>query len=219
VEDPQKYGVVVFDEISGEIEKFVEKPKVYVSNKINAGVYMFNNEILDRIEVSILFVDSDRVPHSSLLIYIFDPIIQIRPTSIENEIFPEMAADRQLYALELSGFWMDVGQPKDFLTGSGLYLTSIRHKTGSGLAQGSGIVGNVLIDSTAVIGKDCRIGPNVVIGPGVVVEEGVCLRNSTLLQNCRVKSHSWIDSCIIGWRCTVGKWVSICLCLFLTEDV
>ena len=51
VEDPQKYGVVVFDEISGEIEKFVEKPKVYVSNKINAGVYMFNNEILNRIEV------------------------------------------------------------------------------------------------------------------------------------------------------------------------
>lgn len=120
-----------------------------------------------------------------------------------------MASDRQLYALGLTGFWMDVGQPKDFLTGAGLYLTAIRQKNSAALAQGSGIVGNVLIDSTAVIGKDCRIGPNVVIGPGVVIEEGVCLRNSTLLRNCRIKSHSWMDSCIIGWRCTVGKWVTI----------
>jgi len=28
-----------------------------------------------------------------------------------------MAQDRELYAMELPGFWMDVGQPKDFLTG------------------------------------------------------------------------------------------------------
>ena len=52
MEDPQKYGVVVYDEMSGEIEKFVEKPKTYVSNKINAGLYMFNQQVLDRIQVS-----------------------------------------------------------------------------------------------------------------------------------------------------------------------
>lgn len=28
-----------------------------------------------------------------------------------------MASEKQLYAFELSGFWMDIGQPKDFLTG------------------------------------------------------------------------------------------------------
>ena len=118
-----------------------------------------------------------------------------------------MAADRQLYALQLSGFWMDVGQPRDFLTGAGLYLTATRQRNGSALAQGAGIDGNVLIDPTALIGKDCRIGPNVVIGPGVVVDDGVRLMNSTLLRNCHIKSHAYMDSCIIGWRCTVGKWV------------
>lgn len=51
MEDPHKYGVVVFDDMTGEIEKFVEKPKMPISNKINAGIYMFNNEMLDRIEV------------------------------------------------------------------------------------------------------------------------------------------------------------------------
>ena len=40
-----------------------------------------------------------------------------RPTSIEKEIFPAIAADQQLHSFDLQGFWMDVGQPKDFLTG------------------------------------------------------------------------------------------------------
>lgn len=52
VEDPSKYGVVVYNSSSGEIERFVEKPKVFVSNRINAGMYIFNPQILERIEVS-----------------------------------------------------------------------------------------------------------------------------------------------------------------------
>ncbi len=51
MKEPSKYGVVVFDEESGKIQKFVEKPKVFVSSKINAGMYIFNPSILDRIEV------------------------------------------------------------------------------------------------------------------------------------------------------------------------
>lgn len=51
VEEPSKYGVVVFNETSGEIQRFVEKPKMFVSNKINAGMYIFNPSILNRIEV------------------------------------------------------------------------------------------------------------------------------------------------------------------------
>lgn len=52
VEDPSKYGVVVYNQGSGQIEKFVEKPKNFVSNKINAGLYIFDERVLDRIKVS-----------------------------------------------------------------------------------------------------------------------------------------------------------------------
>ena len=38
---------------NGQIERFVEKPDEYVSNKINAGLYMFNPSILKRISVGI----------------------------------------------------------------------------------------------------------------------------------------------------------------------
>lgn len=34
-----------------------------------------------------------------------------------------MAKDGQLLAMELQGFWMDVGQPKDFLTGKYCWFT------------------------------------------------------------------------------------------------
>lgn len=94
VEEPSKYGVVLYDEM-GCIKNFIEKPQEFVSNKINAGIYIFNPSVLNRIEV--------------------------KPTSIEKEVFPVMANEKELYAMDLSGFWMDIGQPKDFLTGMSIY--------------------------------------------------------------------------------------------------
>jgi len=181
VEEPSKYGVVVYEQQTGQIERFVEKPREYVSNKINAGLYIFNSSILNRIE--------------------------LRPTSIEKEIFPAMANDKQLFAFELKGFWMDVGQPKDYLTGMALYLNYVRQTNPERLSREHGFVGNVLADPTAKIGDRCRIGPNVVIGPRVIIQDGVCLKNCTILGDSLVKSHSWVANCIIGWRCTIGQWV------------
>lgn len=68
VSDPSKYGVVVYDENSGRISRFVEKPQQYVGNKINAGLYIFNPSILKRIPVPSLtfyFVLNTRHAHSN----------------------------------------------------------------------------------------------------------------------------------------------------------
>ena len=51
VDEPSKYGVVVYDQTTGKIDRFVEKPQEYVGNKINAGMYIFTPSILNRIEV------------------------------------------------------------------------------------------------------------------------------------------------------------------------
>ena len=48
--------------------------------------------------------------------------------SIEKEVFPNMANDGQLHAIALEGFWADVGQPKDFLIGTRLFLNSLVSK-------------------------------------------------------------------------------------------
>ncbi|RXM96581.1 Mannose-1-phosphate guanyltransferase beta [Acipenser ruthenus] len=193
VEEPSKYGVVVYEGESGRIHRFVEKPQVFVSNKINAGMYIFSPSVLHR--------------------------IQLRPTSIEKEIFPVMAQEGHLYAMELQGFWMDIGQPKDFLTGMCMYLQSERQRSPERLRTGPGFLGNVLVDPTARIGQNCTLGPNVTIGAGVVLEDGVRIKRCTVLKGARVRSHSWLESCIIGWSCSVGQWVRMENVTVLGEDV
>ncbi|PON59908.1 Nucleotidyl transferase domain containing protein [Parasponia andersonii] len=193
VDEPSKYGVVVMDDTSGKVEKFVEKPKIFVGNKINAGIYLLNPSVLDRIE--------------------------LKPTSIEKEVFPKIAAEKQLYAMVLPGFWMDIGQPKDYITGLRLYLDSLRKKSSFKLAKGSHILGNVLVDESAVIGEGCLIGPDVAIGPGCEIEPGVRLSHCTVMRGVRIKKHACISCSIIGWHSTVGRWTRIENMTILGEDV
>ena len=46
VEDPRRFGVVVAQE-DGKIDSFVEKPQEFISNNINAGLYLFSTKIID----------------------------------------------------------------------------------------------------------------------------------------------------------------------------
>lgn len=163
VQDPSKYGVVVYEE-DGRINSFIEKPKNFVSNKINAGMYILNPSVLDRIE--------------------------LRPMSIEKEVFPAMAEDSQLYAMELDGYWMDIGQPKDYLTGVSLHLESRQDAN--------------MIDPTAKVGSCCQIGPDVVLGPGVVVHDNCSVRRTTILRDAVVKAGCRIEDSIVGWKSVIG---------------
>lgn len=63
-------------------------------------------------------------------------------------------------------------------------------------------------DPTAVIGDNCTIGPNVTIGAGVVLEDGVRVKRCTVLKGAHIRSHSWLESSIVGWSSSVGQWVS-----------
>ncbi|KAL0486285.1 mannose-1-phosphate guanylyltransferase [Acrasis kona] len=196
VEEPSKYGVVVTKE-DGEIQKFVEKPQVFVGNRINAGIYLFNKEILDRIE--------------------------LRPTSIEKEIFPVMSSSGNLFAMDLPGFWMDIGQPKDFLTGMCMLLASPKFKEKALKAPQDAsykvVNDTVLVHPSAKIGKGCVLGPNVVIGENVVIGDGVRLERTTIMHDCKIGSYSLIKSSIVGWSSTVGMWCRLDNITVLGEDV
>lgn len=51
VDEPSKYGVVLQIPGQSTIDRFVEKPQEFVGNRINAGIYIFNPSVLDRIDV------------------------------------------------------------------------------------------------------------------------------------------------------------------------
>ncbi|KAL0660083.1 hypothetical protein Bca4012_080668 [Brassica carinata] len=198
VDDPSKYGVVVMEEASeaARVESFVEKPKYFVGDKINAGIYLLNPSVLDRIE--------------------------LRRTSIEKEIFPKIASEKKLYAMVLPGFWMDIGQPKDYLTGQRMYLNYLRKNAPGELLASSGddvVIGNVMADETAVIGERCLIGPDVVIGAGCVIESGVRLFGCTVMRGVRIKEHACVSDSIVGWDSTVGSWARVADVTVLGKDV
>eukprot|EP01053_Blabericola_migrator_P006210 Blabericola_migrator_1__6209@NODE_3134_length_2013_cov_61_236896_g1961_i0_p1_GENE_NODE_3134_length_2013_cov_61_236896_g1961_i0NODE_3134_length_2013_cov_61_236896_g1961_i0_p1_ORF_typecomplete_len391_score33_52NTP_transferase/PF00483_23/1_1e50Hexapep/PF00132_24/3_3e09Hexapep/PF00132_24/0_012NTP_transf_3/PF12804_7/6_2e10Hexapep_2/PF14602_6/0_014Hexapep_2/PF14602_6/0_001DUF4954/PF16314_5/1_4e05Fucokinase/PF07959_12/2_4e02Fucokinase/PF07959_12/0_021IspD/PF01128_19/0_0036_NODE_3134_length_2013_cov_61_ len=216
VKDPSLYGVIQYDSGTGVIDKFIEKPQTWVGDCINAGLYLFNRSMIDRIEP--------------------------RPTSIEKEVFPAMAADRQLYCFKLQGYWADIGKPKDFLEGTKLYLEALCHKTTnelpesappstlagsrelhhhktSLLSRGPTFVGNVLIHPSAQIGEGCLIGPDVTVGPNCVIGNGVRLRSSALMANVTVGDHCWVDNSIIGWNSHLGRWVRVEGLTVLGQDV
>jgi len=192
VEDPSKYGVVVADE-SNKIQRFVEKPQVFISNKINAGLYLFNTSILERI------------PN--------------KPTSIERAIFPVMADEGQIYQMVLPGYWMDIGQPKDYLSGQTLHLSSLAEHSAAVLAKGDNIKGNCLIHESASVDSSAVIGPNVVIGANCKVGPGCKISNTTLLGGSKVVGHSFVDGSIVGWKSTVGQWCRVTGLTVIGEDV
>ncbi|RHN65085.1 putative mannose-1-phosphate guanylyltransferase (GDP) [Medicago truncatula] len=130
-----------------------------------------------------------------------------------------IAAEKKLYAMLLPGFWMDIGQPRDYITGLRLYLDSLRNRSSSKLASGSNIVGNVIVDETAKISEGCLIGPDVAIGPDCIVEPGVRLSRCTVMRGVRIKKHACISHSIIGWHSSVGQWARVENMTILGEDV
>ena len=171
----------------------MEKPQHFISNKINAGLYLFNTSIID--------------------------LIENRPTSIEREIFPKMAEDGEIYQMVLPGYWMDIGQPKDYLSGQTMYLQSQKENRSGILAEGDNIIGNVMIDSTATIHPEAQIGPNVVVGPGCKIGAGTKISNTTLLAGSSVDAYSYVDGSIIGWKSSIGKWCRVTSLAVIAEDV
>ncbi|TBU04419.1 nucleotidyl transferase [Hamiltosporidium magnivora] len=181
VENPKKYGVITTVENTSLIDSFKEKPEEYFGNRINAGIYIFDVSVLQRLE--------------------------IKNISMEKEIFPKMANEKKLNCYELKGFWMDIGQPKDYLIGQSLYLKYLK------------IPENTIMNESCKIGEGCKIGPNVVIGNNVTIGNYVCIQNSTIFDGCVIGDGCFINNSIISWECDIGKWCRIEECTVLGHKV
>lgn len=190
VEDPSRFGVILSDD-KGMITDFVEKPQEWVGNDINAGLYLFNVSILDRIEN--------------------------RPTSIEREIFPLMAKDEVLYTIGLKGFWNDIGQPADFLKGVQNYLKLLMDRDDTLLTDSD--YDGVMIHPSAEVADDAVIGPYVSIGANCKIGPGARIKNSCVFPNTTVKGHAYISGSIVGRNCVVGQWTRVEQLAVIAENV
>ena len=130
-----------------------------------------------------------------------------------------MAAAGAIYQMILPGYWMDIGQPHDYLSGQTMYLKSQNEAQNGTLATGANIVGNCLIHESAQIDEQAVVGPNVVVGANCKVGPFAKVQNSTLLEGSTIGAAAYVDGSIIGWKSSIGNWCRVTGLSVIAEDV
>ena len=197
-EHPGDYGVVlVRDDRVVSLEEKSEHPK---SNLINAGMYLFSPEIIERVE-------------------------RVRPSSRgELELTDALSgyiSDRALGAYRLQ-YWMDVGHPWDMLDANATLMTQIPAGLACTVEEGVTIHGPVTagegsilragtyIEGPCVIGKNCRIGPHAYIRGSTSIGNdchvGHCteIKNSIIMPGTKIPHFNYIGDSVIGSNCNFG---------------
>lgn len=178
VEDPSRYGVVPIHD-DGRVIEFVEKPApgTAPTNWINAGTYVLEPSVLDRIA-------SDR------------------KVSIERETFPAMVADESLFALHSDAYWIDAGTPETYLRAQLDLIDGIRGNEIAVLPSdeidSSALVENSVLGADVVIGNG-TIVRNSILMDGVTIGPGVRIHDSIIASDARVGPDSHIrDLTVVG---------------------
>jgi mannose-1-phosphate guanylyltransferase len=193
VPDPSAYGVVSTD-ADGRVAAFIEKPPPgeFVSGAVNAGTYVLEPSVLDRIPDG-------------------------RAVSIEREVFPHMAEAGTLFAMVSEAYWIDTGTPAQYLQAQLDLLGGRRPPPpapGAQLREGEvWVLGEAVIDGLvagpALIGTAAYVeaGAKVessVVGAGARVHHGAEVRGSVLLPGASVHTGAVVDGSIVGEGAVVG---------------
>ena len=169
VEDPSAFGVVPTDS-ADRVEGFIEKPprEEAPTNYINAGVYIFEPSILERIPAGEVW-------------------------SAERQLFPQLVAEgAQLFAFGTDAYWMDIGTPEKYLRANLDLLEGAF--SSDGLAA---LESGCLVAREAQVAETARVSSSVV-GGGAVIEREASVSESVLLPGARVEEGARVSGSILG---------------------
>lgn len=207
VEDPSAFGVVEIE--NGNIKNIVEKPKreEAPSNLVNAGIYIFNKDIFDKIRETEI---SERGEYE-----------------ITGSVSLQIEDNKTVIGHKTSKDWIDVGRPWELIEVNeeliGKLKTEIKGTVEAGavihgevfLDEGSVIKAGVYIEGNVYIGKNCDIGPNSYIrgntyfGDNVHVGNAVEIKNSIIMENTNVSHLSYVGDSVIGSNCNIAAGTNI----------
>ena len=207
VEDPSAFGVVEIE--NGNIKSIVEKPKreEAPSNLVNAGIYIFNKDIFDKIRKTEI---SERGEYE-----------------ITDSVSLQIEDNKTVIGHKTSKDWIDVGRPWELIEVNeeliGKLKTEIKGTVEAGavihgevfLDEGSVIKAGVYIEGNVYIGKNCDIGPNSYIrgntyfGDNVHVGNAVEIKNSIIMENTNVSHLSYVGDSVIGSNCNIAAGTNI----------
>ncbi|MFN4226980.1 MAG: sugar phosphate nucleotidyltransferase [Candidatus Ratteibacteria bacterium] len=187
VPDPSSYGLILTDD-QMRILKFIEKPQreEIVTDTINAGVYIFQPEVLEEIP-------------------------QNKEVSVEKEVFPKILQEgKEIYGYIHYGYWLDVGTIEKFKKGNFdlidgkielLYKKSEEslEKKDSVLIENEVFIeGKVVADENVIIGENSKFKGKVIIGKKSFIGKNCLIENSIIFENVFIGDETIIENSIIG---------------------
>ncbi|KAL8272214.1 hypothetical protein Esti_003879 [Eimeria stiedai] len=135
--------------------------------------------------------------------------LYLQDLRVHREGGPQSAGDPLTGGLPDAAAGPPVGAPQNASPrGDEFTLVSMPSQE-MGLVEGPNIIGNVLVDPSATIGEGSVLGPNVSVDSGVSIGRGCRLKNCAIMRGVRVSDFAWIDSSIVGWQSSIGKWVRV----------
>ena len=171
VDDPSRYGVVPTD-ADGRVLGFVEKPDAGSSPSrwINAGTYVLEPSILERIPAG-------------------------RRVSIEREVFPAMAAEGSLHAVQSDAYWIDTGTPEAYIRAQ--------------LDLVDGTRGDLpAVHPSSTVDPSADVQQSIVMA-GATVGPGAHLLNSIVMGAATVGAGAMVAHSIVGPGAHVGERASL----------
>lgn len=191
VSDPRAFGCVPTD-ADGRVSAFLEKTEDPPTDQINAGSYVFNRSVIEKIPVG-------------------------RPVSVEREIFPGLLeAGARVFGHVDQAYWRDMGTPADFVRGSSDLVRGIAPspllagRNGESLVdESSAIAGGALLLGGTVIGRGVEVGGGArveesVIFDGVQIEAGATVERCVIAAGVRIGARAHLVDCVIGEGAVIG---------------
>ena len=168
VEDARAYGCVELLE-NKQIKSFLEKMENPISNLINAGCYIFNRQIIDKIP-------------------------QDKVVSVERDTFPNLLANNaKVFGYLDNSYWLDIGTPAALVKASADLITGAITSSAT-----PNHTGDSLISPSAQIGSGCVINNGSVIESEVVVESNCQITGSIVGSGAKIGGNCKIIDSIIA---------------------
>lgn len=192
VADPTRFGIVGIDE-NNKVTQFKEKPKPneVFSKLINAGSYIFEQEIFDH------------MPNGK--------------HSLERAVFPMLAEKNLLNGMQFHGYFIDAGTRDSWNQAVSRCITESRFVKGS-RHQNSwfGDAGQItdmtnitqsMIDSGSII-EASVIAKSTILGNSII-GRNCTISNSLIGRNCRIGNNCVIENAILDHHSEVPSGTTI----------
>lgn len=193
VKDPTPYGVIEFDSNDYAIT-FKEKPKPHevLSHYINAGVYIFEPDVLKTIPKG-------------------------RAVSVEREVFPKLLENgKRIAVYKGCNYWIDLGTPEKYMQvhrdvfegryvmdDADFYAAPFAGRSEAKVHASAVLRGPVLLGKGARIGAGAVIGPNTVVGANCTIGKKCIVENSILWNNVTLEQNNRVSDSVITAGCFV----------------